>query len=145
MRHVKIELGCDWPDCDMRESEGGEEIKTTTLAVNSRAPREFHLCFKHRTALDEVIQPLLKSGTAVTLAKSSRTAAANSAAAELTGTATATKAKVKCLECDKSYLPGAGMGQHVVRSHGYATLAEYNERNAVETTASTKKRARGTG
>lgn len=153
MRYVTITLQCDWNDCDTTGEEGGDIVAPTTLSLDGKKPRQPLLCKAHRADLEAVLLPLLERG--VLLNKPARPTGApkkaGPAAADVSdgavgdggngsGTSTdvpsskprsassaSSKPDLVCREiaCGRPFKGNAGMAQHVVKAHGFASLDDY--------------------
>lgn len=136
-KFVTIENGCDWPDCGMRVPEGDDTIADKTLSEDGRTARVFLLCTKHREALADVIDPLLRAGIAVatkgngrstkktTAAPAPNPASAGEPSPEADGKTYECLAQTDGVACGRPIRKRTGMAQHVHRTHGYANLAAY--------------------
>jgi hypothetical protein len=124
--------------CSEVGTEGDEAVSTVTLQLNGNKTREVDLCKRHREELiDDLLLPLMKDGRTVERSsgskrKSSRTSAdaAPGGAEAADGSGQADDLICRVEDCDRHGVPAkstTGLAQHVIRSHGFKSLAEYYE------------------
>lgn len=155
-RFVTVNLQCDWPECPVTAEEGDGTVIAVTLGIDNRQPKEFLVCKPHRDQLNETLVPLMQAGVKVETKKTgSSRKTAGSTAGNVSGTSVDGPSSgssagssssssseeepegIVCLEdpCEREGRPvksNVGLAQHVIRSHGYANLAAYQEAHGLE-------------
>ena len=127
MRSITVTLHCDWPGCDvaMPESVADGLIVERTLTIDKTGPRIFALCKSDNDALDEVLNPLLAKGLkAEAAAPKKKDPSSSSSSSAVSANVSAETCRVPT--CGRPFKSRAGLGQHVIRSHDYTSLAEYD-------------------
>ena len=132
-RFVTVQLQCDWGGCTTVAEESEETVAETVLALDGKQAKGFLLCKAHREELEEVVMPLLQAGIKVEAPKKTRSpkAAASSEGTEPKGTGGGAGLQTfHCQEsgCGRTLHNRTGMAQHVIRTHKYNSLAEYEAR-----------------
>ena len=133
-RFVTVEIGCDWADCGTRALEGDPTITPVELSIDRKQGREFLLCLKHREVFDDMVLPLMAAG--VKVADGLKRATKSSAPVPADAGIHTNVDSIRCRHegCGRADIKNrAGLSQHVIRNHGYASLAEYEERNPATT------------
>ena len=139
MRFVDVKLKCGWPSCEEVGAEGDEVVTTVTITIGNGKPREIDLCKGHREhLLDEVLGPILKDGrilgtgssTSGSKRKITRTSPSPSPGEGAGAAEGPVPDELVCQveDCDRHGRPlrnTTGMAQHVIRTHGYESLAQY--------------------
>ena len=126
MRFVIVTIGCDWPGCDVVAPEGDDAIAERTITMSTgnlgrpATPKTFAVCKPHRDHLDEILNPLLaKALKAEAVAKPSSNGSVSSPAA--------VDKSVVCRvpDCGRPFRGRNGLAQHVIRTHKYTSLSDY--------------------
>lgn len=137
MRFVDVRLQCSYhviDGCTETAAEGDDTVTSETLTLGRNGkPREIDLCKKHREDLiDNLLMKLMQEdGRTVEVPASKRKSNKTSTgSASSTSSAGAEGAELICRapDCDRDGRPAkskTGLAQHVIRSHGYASLADY--------------------
>jgi len=128
MRTIDVTIHCDWPGCDFAIAEAASVglIFERPLAIDGKAEKIFALCKIDNDRFDEILNPLLAKALKSEAKNPRPKKPSSSPAADGTST---NVSDVRCLVtgCDRPPLKSrAGLGQHVIRSHGYASLADYD-------------------
>jgi hypothetical protein len=126
-RYIIVTVGCDWTECTTEGPEGGDVVTELTVALDGKPGRTFLLCKTHREQLDEIVLPLMQKGIKVE-APSRRNGSSRSTPAPIPGTPEADSLVCKAEGCNRNGRPvhnRTGMAQHVIRSHDFASLADY--------------------
>jgi len=114
-RFITVTVGCDWADCDTTGTEGDGTVFERTVALDGKPPKAFLVCEKHSQAVDDVVLPLMAVGIKVEAKKS-----------------TPSLGTIECKECGRTDIKNkAGLAQHVIRSHDFESLAEYEAKHHV--------------
>jgi hypothetical protein len=131
-RFIRVQLQCDWAECDTVGDEGDGIVAPMTVAIDGKPGKEFLLCKPHRDTVDELIMPLMQKGTKVEPAKRSKSpgggAPATGQPSPVPATGGGQKAEnVECKVdgCGRTLHNRTGMAQHVIRTHNYPSLAAY--------------------
>ncbi len=132
MRTIDVTIHCDWPGCDFAVAEAASVglIFERPLAIDGKAEKVFALCKVDNDRFDEILNPLLAKALK-SEAKNPRPKRSPSspAAAGADGSGANVSAETLCRVpgCSSPPLKSrAGLGQHVIRTHGYASLADYD-------------------
>jgi len=124
-RYITVTVGCDWPECQALDEEGGDTVVSKTLALDNKAGKTFLICKEHLDELDEVLTPLMSNGIKVEApAKKTRSTSASAAPSPAVEEK---KTGIDCQVegCGRNLKNGAGIAQHVQRSHGFESYAAY--------------------
>ena len=132
-RYITVTVGCDWPECTVEADEGDDTVVSRTLSIDNKAGKTFLICKEHRDDLDEILSPLMTNGIkADAPAKKTRSTSSVTPSAGAPGADTAlihrvTPAGIDCQVegCGRNLKNGAGIAQHVQRSHGFESYAAY--------------------
>jgi len=135
-RFILVQVMCDWTGCETTAAEGDGRVVEKTLSIDGKQARAFLLCKQHVEDFEAVVLPLMQAGVKVEQPKSrssktagtSSTSGSASAASAVDGDGAHPSLVCKVDGCDRHGRPltnRTGMAQHVIRSHGYADLADY--------------------
>jgi hypothetical protein len=136
-RFVTVQVQCDWADCSTVAEEGDGTVEEMTVAIDGKQAKGFLLCKPHREDLDEVLMPLMQAGIKVETPKtrrsSPRSKGGNGSEGEgeekpTGGGAGAQTFECQVKDCGRTLHNRTGMAQHVIRTHGFPSLAVYEER-----------------
>lgn len=136
MRLVEVKLKCGWQDCSTVGVEGEGDVLTRTVAIDSNKPREIDLCQTHSAELDELMIPLMQDGRLLNGSSGSSSNRSSNSKRKRSKTTTVEASSAPQFDelvcqvtgCDRDGRPmksKTGMAQHVIKSHGYANLADY--------------------
>lgn len=127
-REITIDWACEWPECAVRAPEGSDEVIERTITVDRLKPKTAMFCKQHNEDFDEFIMPILHRATPIDAPTPTKRSKSSSG----TGTTRAAQEgdEIVCREeqCERHGRPlrnRTGMAQHVIRSHGYESLAAY--------------------
>lgn len=132
-RFITVNVQCDWAGCDAFGIEGEDTVVPTTVALDGKTEKEFLLCKAHRDDLDQILLPLMQAGVKVEKTKRSKRSSPSSTPADGNGT-DETVGSIECLHqgCGRDDIKNkAGLAQHVIRSHGYKSYADYEAQHGV--------------
>lgn len=142
MRTIDVTIHCDWPGCDFAVAEAAAEglIFERPISIDRKAEKTMALCKVDNDKFDEIVNPLLAKALK-SEAKNPRPKRPSSspAAAGDGGSSANVSAETRCLVpgCSSPPLKSrAGLGQHVIRTHGYASLADYDDTYSTPATTS---------
>jgi hypothetical protein len=124
-RFVTVNVQCDWADCTTIAPEGEDLVAAVQLAIDGKQAREFLLCKAHREDFDDVVLPLMAAGVKV---ERSPKIARSSSASVPTDTITPDHPDAIVCQipgCDRIIKKRTGLAQHVIRIHGFESLAAY--------------------
>lgn len=134
-RFITVTVACDWGDCDVHAAEDDGRVISRTLSIDGKQAREFLLCKPHLDVLDEILLPLMQKGVKAEVPTNGRSrkpagsgSGPRSTPAPVPGTTEGDSLVCKVEDCDRHGRPlhnRTGMAQHVIRAHGYADLATY--------------------
>lgn len=113
-RFITVTVGCDWPECDTVGEDGGDTVVSKTLAADGKQAKTFLICKKHLDDLDEIVLPLLSAGSKPEAPR--RNGGIPTSESENS---------IDCKACGRFFKNGAGMAQHVQRSHSFESYAAY--------------------
>ncbi len=113
-RFITVNVQCDWAECPVTGVEGDGTIVERTMSLDGKQAKAFLVCTGHSNDLDAVILPLLQSGIKVEKGKAAAAVAVD---------------HLECKDCGRDDIKNkAGLAQHVMRSHGFESLAAYEEK-----------------
>ena len=135
-RFITVNVQCDWTDCEVIAPEGEGIVVPKTLSIDGKQAREFLVCKNHLDRFEEIVLPLMQAGVKVETpngrgrAKSGGTSVTSSPTPVPVDENGAVHPTLVCKvpDCDRHGRPlsnRTGMAQHVIRSHGYESLAAY--------------------
>lgn len=133
-RFITVTVQCDWGQCDTQGIEGEGTVVEKTLSIDNKQARVFLLCKNHLDQFEEVVLPLMAAGIKVEAPVAvGKKKAASPAAAPASGTSTVVRTsdeEYHCQvdDCGRTLKNRTGMAQHVIRSHGFESMADYEER-----------------
>ena len=135
-RTIEIRLTCDWDGCTVTAPEGEGSVVEKTVALDARKPRMFLICTDHLEELEGILLPLLQRGQTVGGAANG-TAVASTPSSSTSSSSSSTRKPPVAYQCEHEIEPGricgrtirgkVGMAQHVGRTHGYESLATYEQ------------------
>lgn len=156
-RFITVHLECDWPDCGTVDIEGEGTVGLRRLSLDGKQEKEFVICKTHGDVLDEILLPLLQKGIKVPAPskKSTRSSSGSGAgsgtgsndvpAAAAGGSAETSAGTVagkghkseffdcRVPECGRTLHNRTGLAQHVIRTHGFASLIDYENTHPAST------------
>jgi hypothetical protein len=132
MRTIDVTIHCDWPGCDFAVSESASVglIFERPISIDGKAEKVFALCKVDNDRFDEILNPLLAKALKSEAKNPRPKRPSSSPAAAGDGSSNGNvSAETLCRVpgCSSPPLKSrAGLGQHVIRTHGYASLADYD-------------------
>jgi hypothetical protein len=136
-RFITVHVRCDWDGCPEIGEEGDGTIIEKTVALDNKQAKAFLLCKPHLDAFETVVLPLMQAGIKVETGngrtkKSAQTSVAASspgaAAADAPSPGNGHKDEIftcRVPDCGRSIKRRTGMAQHVIRTHGFESLDDY--------------------
>ena len=134
-RFITVNVQCDWAECEVIAPEGEGIVVAKTLSIDGKQAREFLLCKEHLDTFEELVLPLMQAGVKVETGNGRRSKSAGTSSTSSTTPVAvdedgAVHPTLVCRvpDCDRHGRPlsnRTGMAQHVIRSHGYESLAAY--------------------
>ena len=144
MRTIDVTIHCDWPGCDFAVAEAAAVglIFERPISIDRKAEKTFALCKVDNDRFDEILAPLLAKAlkSEAIGAKPGKKQPSSPGAGPSGGNVSDVPGDIPCLVpgCQRPPLKSrVGLAQHVTRTHGYASLAEYDQEYVTATPPST--------